>query len=83
MNKIFWIIWFWFLYIAISLFVNLNSNNIQAGNTFLWEVFADITFDNQDPSKWYNADNPTASVYVTENAVPAPVTVTIITRHSH
>ena len=75
-----WAIVMFYLWIMLILAWNWTAT---LSNTWLWKVFADITFDSQDPNKWYNAENPTASVQVSANAEPTPVSITVISTDSH
>ncbi len=71
------------IYFAFGIFMSATSENKNFSFFGIPELFADITFDSQKSSTWYNATNPTASVSVTPGALPVPVAVTIITRDSH
>ncbi|MCH2188331.1 hypothetical protein MK079_00690 [Candidatus Gracilibacteria bacterium] len=71
------------LYIAVSFFLAGTSNNKNVSLGGFEQIFANITFDAQNSSTWYNASNPTASVSVSPSSPPAPVAITVITRQSH
>ena len=49
-------------------------------------AFADISFDTQSETQWYNATYDTATVSASANPAPLPVGITVIiqqTLHSH
>ena len=83
MRRIFTFLWLFFLYLAMTLFVQSTTDTYKMWNqTFLTETFADIFFDDDDSNKWYNPDNSKAEVSVTPNQIitlpPPPVS-----RYSH
>ena len=79
------LVWVGFIliYLAFATLLSATSENKNFSLLGLPQIFADITFDSQNSSTWYNATNPIASVSVSPSAVPAPVAITIITRRSH
>lgn len=84
-KKIYSILWIILVYLSVTLLVYNTSNNQMAKqtNNFLNNVFADIYFDSQSQNVWYNSKNSIATANVSPNAIPAPVNITIISRHSH
>ncbi len=83
-KNIYWIIWILFLYLAVSLFINISTDNkMYKSNPLVESIFANITFDGQDENTWYNSDNKYAKVSVSPNAIPAPVAIVVVSRHSH
>ncbi len=56
--------------------------SLSIGNS----VFADISFDTESETQWYNASSPNAIVSATPEPLPLPVNIVINiiqTRHSH
>ena len=83
LSKFFIIVWLFFIYFAFSFFVSGISENKNSDFSLVESIFAWISFDNQNPNKWYNSSNPNASVYTSPNPVPPPVNITTISRYSH
>ena len=66
-NSVYLAIWFWFIYLWLSIYLSNFSENNQRHYSLLNRVMADIQFtDSQDSNTWYNADNPNISFSVTE-----------------
>lgn len=83
MNKLYWIIGLAFIYTAVTLFVWVNSDNETKYTAFVSNVFAQISYDTQDPSKWYNANVPEAVVTTIPAPILPPIPPVPPVRHSH
>lgn len=84
MNKVYTIIWLLFFYLFVSLVVWITSDtNKMWEDSFLSNTFADIFFDGQNSSTWYNSNNPVASASVTPSNIILPPPPPPVSRHSH
>jgi len=84
MNKFFGFLGFVFLYLGLTLFIQATSSTYKMWEeTFMSNVFADIFFDNQWSSTWYNANSPTATANISASYQILPPPPPPVSRHSH
>lgn len=66
-NTFFVIMWFWFIYLGLSLYLANFSESNHKHYSLLNDVLADIQYsDSQNPLLWYNWDNSNIAFSVTE-----------------